>query len=68
MLVGSIGEKNEKYSREPTNALLKTVLLNGGQALLGVDNIEMDGATYPSSPYDGTQGFGRASLEHSLYL
>jgi len=48
-------KKNTYNSREPSNALLKAVLINGGQALLGVGNFKTIGTTYTSSPYDAAQ-------------
>jgi len=49
----------------PSGALIKAVLVNSGQALIGVDN---NYYTTPSVPYDIHQGFGRISLIDSLYL
>uniref|UniRef100_A0A7S1FXM9 subtilisin n=1 Tax=Corethron hystrix TaxID=216773 RepID=A0A7S1FXM9_9STRA len=49
----------------PSGTLLKAVLVNSGQALLGTDNVYFVSV---SSPYDTAQGFGRISLIHSLYL
>ena len=63
------GERRLEDSMEPSGALLKAVLLNGGVNLTAVDNsndVRID--NYPSEPYDGIQGFGRVSLENSLYI
>ena len=69
------GEKCEEDSMEPSNALLKAVLLNGGQQLHGVDNAGYAGTNhsnpmwiFPSVPYDVIQGFGRVSLQDTLYV
>ena len=69
------GEKCEEDSMEPSNALLKAVLLNGGQQLYGVDNpgYVYSDKNYPqwlfaSLPYDNIQGFGRVSLQDTLYI
>lgn len=47
---------------EPSSALVKAVILNGGKPLIGRNN------GMASSPYDRHQGFGRISLIDSLYL
>jgi len=63
------GEKNSNDAYpNPSGGLLKAVLLNGAQALLGVDNVAVRGGVTPSSPYDNNQGFGRLSLQDSVYL
>jgi len=48
----------------PTAALVKAVLMNGAQYLVGID----DGSSTSVSPYDANQGFGRISLLDSLPL
>jgi len=50
----------------PSGALVKAVLMNGAQNLRGVDN-GVHGVT-DSKLYDNNQGFGRLSLQDSLYL
>eukprot|EP00985_Skeletonema_marinoi_P018640 scaffold10435_cov134-Skeletonema_marinoi.AAC.3 len=63
------GEKNSDDAYpNPSGGLLKAVLLNGAQALLGVDNVIRRGGVTPSAPYDNNQGFGRLSLQDSVYL
>ena len=63
------GEKNSDDAYpNPSGGLLKAVLLNGAQALLGVDNVIRGGGVTPSAPYDNNQGFGRLSLQDSVYL
>merc|ERR1740139_1491506 len=60
---------------DPSNALLKAVLLNGGQQLHAVDNPGYERSDqfttqiyFPSVPYDSIQGFGLVSLVDSLYI
>ncbi len=61
------GKKNSNDSYpNPSGALIKAVLLNGAQRLKGVDN-GAHGVT-DSTPYDNAQGFGRLSLQDSVYL
>ena len=50
----------------PSSALIKGVIMNGAQYVLGVQNEDI-GIT-PVSPYDETQNFGRVSLKDSLYI
>jgi len=50
----------------PSGALVKAVLMNGAQNLKGVDN-GANGVTDIKS-YDNNQGFGRLSLQDSVYL
>lgn len=59
------GKPNADDALTPTGSLMKAVLLNGGQPLIGIDNVS---STKPSSPYDSAQGFGRVSLIDSLPL
>eukprot|EP00814_Leptocylindrus_danicus_P000390 CAMPEP_0116003412 /NCGR_PEP_ID=MMETSP0321-20121206/41_1 /TAXON_ID=163516 /ORGANISM="Leptocylindrus danicus var. danicus, Strain B650" /LENGTH=1052 /DNA_ID=CAMNT_0003471617 /DNA_START=103 /DNA_END=3258 /DNA_ORIENTATION=- len=59
------GKPNAPDAMTPTAALMKAVILNGGQPLTGIDNVS---STKPSSPYDSAQGFGRLSLIDSLPL
>jgi hypothetical protein len=56
---------NDAYPN-PSGALIKAVLLNGAQELRGVDN-GVHGVT-DSKLYDNNQGFGRLSLQESVYL
>lgn len=61
------GIKNENESmKNPSGALIKAVLMNSGQFLAGVDNLE-NGVT-EIKPYDFNQGFGRISVQDMLYL
>ena len=46
-------------------ALVKAILMNGAQSILGVGN---PGVITSSNLYDNNQGFGRVSLQDSLYL
>eukprot|EP00984_Skeletonema_dohrnii_P009897 scaffold3809_cov91-Skeletonema_dohrnii-CCMP3373.AAC.4 len=62
------GTKNSNDALNPSGGLIKAVLLNGAQALLGVDNVDAGGGVTPSAPYDNNQGFGRLSLQDSVYL
>ena len=50
----------------PSGALVKAVLMNGAQNLKGVDN-GVHGVT-DIKLYDNNQGFGRISLQDSVYL
>jgi hypothetical protein len=52
--------------KNPSSALIKGVIMNGAQYVLGVHN-EFIGIT-PVTPYDETQNFGRVSLKDGLYL
>jgi len=61
-----VGEKKIENGFKPTAALVKAVLLNGAQPILGINTIE-DGV-FEVSPYDENQGFGRISLIDSLPL
>jgi len=61
------GVRNSTYIHIPTAALIKAVLMNGAQPLLGVDNGGFRG-TESSSMYDNIQNMGRISLADSLYL
>ncbi len=61
------GKKNSNDSYpNPSGALIKAVLMNGAQKLQGVDN-GAHGVT-DSISYDNAQGFGRLSLQDSVYL
>jgi len=59
------GKKNVENGIKPTAALVKAVLMNGAQYILGVSN---QGVTSETRPYDENQGFGRISLIDSLPL
>jgi len=58
------GEKTARDKFTPSQALIRAVILNSGQTLLGVDNSR----NTKSVPYDMHQGFGRLSLVDSLKL
>lgn len=58
------GARNESNSHDPTGALIKAVLLNGAQNLYFVDNIKRT----EIKPHDNNQGFGRLSLQDSVYM
>jgi len=60
------GTKAEADRFTPSGALIKAVLVNSGQALVGVQ--KKYGGPTSSVPYDHHQGFGRISLIDSLYL
>ena len=61
------GERNRKDSvPNPSAALIKAILLNGGQDMRGVDN--GNGKVTELESYDNTQNFGRISLMDSLYI
>jgi len=63
------GKRNQMDGMEnPSGALLKAVLLNGGQQMIAVDNQFTSPRVFSSVPYDNIQNFGRASLIDSLYL
>lgn len=53
----------------PSGSLLKAILINGGETLIGVNNVPKfnDGIT-ASTMYDAHQGFGRVNLLNSLPL
>lgn len=59
------GKQNHGHQMVPSGALVKAVLINGAQALQGVDNVYHE---TPSSEYDTHQNFGRISLADSLKL
>eukprot|EP00588_Corethron_pennatum_P009085 CAMPEP_0194270124 /NCGR_PEP_ID=MMETSP0169-20130528/4172_1 /TAXON_ID=218684 /ORGANISM="Corethron pennatum, Strain L29A3" /LENGTH=884 /DNA_ID=CAMNT_0039012057 /DNA_START=1 /DNA_END=2656 /DNA_ORIENTATION=+ len=61
----SSGEKQIENGFKPTAALVKAVLLNGAQPILGINT---DDGVFDVSPYDENQGFGRISLIDSLPL
>jgi len=42
--------------------------MNGAQPLLGIDNVAKGGGITRTMPYDNNQGFGRLSLQDSVYL
>mmetsp|Transcript_44862 Transcript_44862/g.65927 ORF Transcript_44862/g.65927 Transcript_44862/m.65927 type:complete len:933 (+) Transcript_44862:60-2858(+) len=60
------GVKESGTPFSPSGALVKAVLLNGAQYMIGVDNGGCD--VYPVTPYDNVQNFGRVSLSDSLYI
>ena len=61
------GRKNSDDAYpNPSGALIKAVLMNGAQNLRGVDN-GRNGVT-DIKLYDNNQGFGRLSLQDSVYL
>jgi len=58
------GERNPKDSiSNPSSSLIKAILLNGGQDMLGVDNGKVT-----VKAYDNNQNFGRISLMDSVYI
>ena len=59
------GSANQGHKMTPSGALVKAILINGAQALQGVDNYYHQ---TPSSEYDNHQNFGRISLADSLAL
>jgi len=59
------GVKNSNDSITPSASLIKALLINGADELLGVDNV---GRGTVSTPYDNAQGFGRPNLIKSLFL
>ncbi len=63
------GKKNsDDANPNPTGALIKAVLMNGAQPLSGVDNVVKGGGITKIKLYDNNQGFGRLSLQDSVYL
>jgi subtilisin family serine protease len=61
------GKKNSNDAYpNPSGALVKAVLMNGAQTQRGVDN-GVHGVT-DIKLYDNNQGFGRLSLQDSVYL
>ena len=68
------GVKDINYAiTNPSNALLKAVLLNGGRQLHAVDNIggffsSTSPQEFPSKAYDNIQNYGLVSLIDSLYI
>jgi len=63
------GMKNSDHAvPNPSGALIKAVLMNGAQPLLGIDNVAQGGGITRTMPYDNNQGFGRLSLQDSVYL
>jgi hypothetical protein len=62
------GAKNETNSHNPTASLVKAVLLNGAQPLMGVDNGGRGEGPEQSTMYDNIQNMGRISLADSLYI
>jgi len=62
------GTKGSGPEFMPSAALVKAVLMNGAQMLVGVDNPSVFGGETASLPYDDAQGFGRVSLIDSLFL
>jgi len=57
----SNGTKNEEVGFSPSAALVKAILINGAQQLLGIGNV--DGNV---KDYDFNQGFGRISLHNEV--
>eukprot|EP00588_Corethron_pennatum_P031992 CAMPEP_0194346338 /NCGR_PEP_ID=MMETSP0171-20130528/105369_1 /TAXON_ID=218684 /ORGANISM="Corethron pennatum, Strain L29A3" /LENGTH=883 /DNA_ID=CAMNT_0039113447 /DNA_START=66 /DNA_END=2718 /DNA_ORIENTATION=+ len=53
---------------EPSGALVKAVILNSGRLMLGRDNSDNNRPVFPSTEFDGSQGFGLISLVDGLYL
>eukprot|EP00567_Pseudictyota_dubia_P015351 CAMPEP_0197445370 /NCGR_PEP_ID=MMETSP1175-20131217/10601_1 /TAXON_ID=1003142 /ORGANISM="Triceratium dubium, Strain CCMP147" /LENGTH=1003 /DNA_ID=CAMNT_0042976317 /DNA_START=310 /DNA_END=3321 /DNA_ORIENTATION=- len=59
------GSRNSGDPIDPSGTLVKAVLINSGQTMIGKDN---GGSVTQSSMYDSVQGFGRVSLLDSLRL
>jgi len=60
------GKKDETRGFQPRGSLVKAVIINGAEALLGIE--ESPGRVKESVPYDIHQGFGRVNLLSSLPL
>ena len=60
------GMMNRTAGFNPRSSLVKAVLINGAQALKGVE--DDTGNTFISTPYDKNQGFGRVNLLTSVPL
>ena len=60
------GIRNPFNRVSPSGALVKAILMNGAQYLIGVDN-NFAGVSR-LAPYDSSQNFGRINLRNSLYL
>lgn len=60
------GKPNPKNKIQPSGALVKAVLMNGAQSLLGID--QNFAGVSKLALYDGAQNFGKINLLHSLYL
>jgi len=60
------GQANAENAINPSGALVKAILLNGGQNMVGVDN--GSGPVFNVQPYDSVVNYGRVSLLHSLPL
>jgi len=62
------GTKVPEDGFEPSGALVKAVILNSGRLMLGRDNSDYNRPVFPSTEFDGSQGFGLISLVDGLYL
>ena len=62
------GKEDRQSAITPRSSLLKAVLLNSGQSLVAVQNIQSGVVTETLEPYDIHQGFGRINLIQSLPL
>lgn len=60
-----LGKPTPANKMKPSAALVKAILINGGQFLLGIQN---GNEIKDISPYDNNQGFGRISMINSLPL
>lgn len=60
------GKANASAGFSPKASLVKAVLINSGQALVGIES--QTGSVTKSSAYDFHQGFGRINLLNSLPL
>ena len=60
----STGQRNPVEGFNPRASLVKAVLINGGQTLLGVE--DAPGVVSETKAYDAHQGFGRVELLKSL--
>jgi len=59
------GEKVPGHEMEPSGTLIKAILINGAQYILGIQN---EDRVDPVVPYDNSQNFGRISMLDSLPL
>eukprot|EP00594_Rhizosolenia_setigera_P008543 CAMPEP_0178964278 /NCGR_PEP_ID=MMETSP0789-20121207/15576_1 /TAXON_ID=3005 /ORGANISM="Rhizosolenia setigera, Strain CCMP 1694" /LENGTH=921 /DNA_ID=CAMNT_0020649011 /DNA_START=39 /DNA_END=2804 /DNA_ORIENTATION=+ len=63
------GAKVAANSMKIGGSLLKAILVNGGQQIIGVNNIpKYDAGVTPSQMYDNNQGFGLINLSKTLPL
>ena len=60
------GKRDSRNGFSPSGALIKAILMNGAQSLLGMD-LNFNGVSTVAL-YDNLQNFGRINLANSLYL